>query len=388
MTQETGSAAIEAQLPLKLGVLELCSLGRIEYERKEFHNERNIFPIGFKSERLYASYRNNNERVTYICEILDAGEHKGHDALFRVTPTDDPDGQSTSTSASGAWLPIIKRVGKTTKKGKRSTFTVSGTHFFGLSIPKVRALIEKLPNAEKCENYIKFRGDQPNDEEDEVVEEEEEELPPRRKKEDTTPRTPLKKKKKERIKPTCKICWKNDTPKQILTCSKCSMHMHSYCHLPSLASIPDHLRSEWRCDDCKYCTICDRDDNDEMLLLCEICDRGFHTFCMPTPLTEIPEGSWLCTDCSEEIVVPKPKKKPKIVYEEKEKVQETKIEEIPPQPQPQTETLVAEVEDVTMTDDDKTPVDEKALLEYLLPDFVTSMGRTIIDLPAFGFFAE
>ncbi len=39
--------------------------------------------------------------------------------------------------------------------GKRVFTTVSGPEYFGLSNPKVRALIESLPNADKCERYDK-----------------------------------------------------------------------------------------------------------------------------------------------------------------------------------------------------------------------------------------
>jgi hypothetical protein len=362
--------SVESQLPLKLGVLEIVALGRVEYKRKEFHNERTVFPIGFKSERSYASYLYPKERTIYTCEILDAEEYSGNDALFRVTPADDPDNACTSNSASGAWLPIIKRVGEATKKGKRNTYTVSGVHFFGLSLPKVVALIDQLPNISKCTYYKAVKGSPTKAEKPKPT-------PPRRHRkpqvfepDETSPT----RKRKER--PNCFKCTKNDSQKNMLTCSKCAIHMHTFCHNPSLDTIPEHLRDGWRCDDCKYCCLCSRDDADESLLLCEICDRGFHTFCCS--LDQIPEGTWLCEDCNAEILPDKTEpKRRKVVVEPRQ--EDVKPEIVPP---------VVPVEDVQIEEEEDSPVDEQAVLEYLLPDFFSSVGRTVIDLPAFGFFSE
>jgi hypothetical protein len=38
-------------LPFQIASLNIVSLGKIDYERPHFHNERYIFPIGYTIER-------------------------------------------------------------------------------------------------------------------------------------------------------------------------------------------------------------------------------------------------------------------------------------------------------------------------------------------------
>jgi hypothetical protein len=318
MSQEESNNNV--QLPLKLGLVTIISLGTIEYKRPEFHNKNNIFPIGFKSERHYASYMNDsNERTVYVCEIIDRGENQGKDLAFKVTASDDPNSSFISNTASGAWTPIIKLVDE--KKSKRSTFTISGVEYFGLA--KVKDLIEKLPNANKCHNY-RFKGELKSSDNDDInTTQYSNERRSRRKqnfsenheteeeiiKTPTKPRTAKlssrKTAKRIRKRSTsmhrlCNVCMKYDTsdgPDNILLqCGKCENAIHTGCHVPSLSNMPKQFMSTWNCDDCKICEICMKDEKDDMLLICETCDRGFHTFCLPVPLDSIPDGIWNCHD--------------------------------------------------------------------------------------------
>ncbi|KAL9651515.1 hypothetical protein ABK040_001461 [Willaertia magna] len=145
----------EQQLPMKAGSSTVIELGTIEYERTSYHNERYIFPIGYKSERSYSSYLTPPEKVIYTCEILDGGEGP----LFQVTASDDPDTHWTGTSPTGAWTNVIKKVNESKKNTsnlkERSFATVSGPEYFGLSNPKTGQLIELMTNSEKCENYTR-----------------------------------------------------------------------------------------------------------------------------------------------------------------------------------------------------------------------------------------
>eukprot|EP01080_Neovahlkampfia_damariscottae_P000097 gene97-4346_t len=139
-------------LPLNLGVVTILSLGKVDV-RKNFHNDRYIFPVGYKSERNYNSYINPSEKVQYTCEIL--SDENTESPVFKVTPNDDPTQSFTSTTPTGAWTPIIKKVQESRKKigGKRQYSTVSGPEYFGLSNPKCRELLNSLENADKCESY-------------------------------------------------------------------------------------------------------------------------------------------------------------------------------------------------------------------------------------------
>eukprot|EP00698_Gefionella_okellyi_P000491 TRINITY_DN10445_c0_g1_i3.p1 TRINITY_DN10445_c0_g1~~TRINITY_DN10445_c0_g1_i3.p1 ORF type:complete len:393 (-),score=21.55 TRINITY_DN10445_c0_g1_i3:58-1236(-) len=86
--------------------------------------------------------------VVYKSEILQ-GERG---PIFRVVPEDAPELACTGSSASGAWLGIITQVNE--RKQYRRTMTVSGPEAYGLSLKKVKKLIEALPNARRCKGYV------------------------------------------------------------------------------------------------------------------------------------------------------------------------------------------------------------------------------------------
>ncbi|KAG2392998.1 hypothetical protein C9374_009575 [Naegleria lovaniensis] len=137
----------DAQLPVKFGTSQVVSLGRIEYNNPNYHNDRYIFPIGYKAEKNYMSYKTPGAKAIYTCEIL-----QGDDApIFKITPSDDTISYTSSTP-SGAWSAVIKTVQESKNKSMK-TCTVSGPEYFGLSNSKVRHLIELLPDAEKCTHY-------------------------------------------------------------------------------------------------------------------------------------------------------------------------------------------------------------------------------------------
>ncbi|KAL0490707.1 histone-lysine N-methyltransferase [Acrasis kona] len=298
------------QLPLRLGPTELFELGIVEYKRSEFHSSKYIYPIGFRTQRQYFSYKNKQEKTIYTCEILDNEEYNGSDVIFKVTPLDDPEVTYQSTTASGAWLPIIKLVGE----GKRETFTVSGPEYFGLSNTHIKRLIEALPNAKKCTRYksskriknavtpIKKNVDVPR------------RTPKRKKQEEDGDEPEIKQqlvpsdspaRKRKSLKPKlkwCSACGKTVSDKtehsSMLQCSRCPVFIHDCCHIPSLSLLSEHQRATWLCDNCKSCEVCNQSTNDDVMLICETCDRAFHTFCMVPPLESIPQDAWYCKQCT------------------------------------------------------------------------------------------
>ena len=75
-------------MPLSLGSsLTILSLGSIVTDRPNFHSQAYIWPVGFRSKRMYASSVRPHARVAYICEILDGGSAPE----FRLTADDDKD---------------------------------------------------------------------------------------------------------------------------------------------------------------------------------------------------------------------------------------------------------------------------------------------------------
>jgi hypothetical protein len=63
-----GSASMNNIL---IGNNAILDVGRIEWQKPEYHSERYIYPIGYKAQRHYTSYVNPEARIVYTCEILE-----------------------------------------------------------------------------------------------------------------------------------------------------------------------------------------------------------------------------------------------------------------------------------------------------------------------------
>ncbi|KAJ3168909.1 hypothetical protein HDU88_001236 [Geranomyces variabilis] len=135
-------------LPLHMGIFTLFSLGTIVHDRKAFHTERYIYPVGYKMSRSYASTVNPDKQTSYTCSISDGGESP----LFHITPEDAPENPVTATTATGAWTVIIKAANAI--RHRETSNSASGPDYFGISHPTVLALIQELPNANLCEGYV------------------------------------------------------------------------------------------------------------------------------------------------------------------------------------------------------------------------------------------
>ena len=116
--------------------LSILNLGSIEWERPNYHSEKNFFPIGFKAIREYTSMFKLGERCQYICEILDGGPRP----LFKVTSSEDPNNPLIRDSSSGVWIEICKKINEL-QGSKRTNVTVSGPDRYGLAEPGVNQLL-------------------------------------------------------------------------------------------------------------------------------------------------------------------------------------------------------------------------------------------------------
>lgn len=58
--------------PIELGSLTIHSLGEVLSERKEFHCEDAIYPVGYVSTRIYGSLKDPTTKCIYTCKISDA----------------------------------------------------------------------------------------------------------------------------------------------------------------------------------------------------------------------------------------------------------------------------------------------------------------------------
>jgi len=175
--------------PIKIGIATLIeALGTIN-TKPNFHSEKYIWPVGFKSTREFTSTKNIDERCMYTCEIVDGGDKP----IFKVTPADDPETPSEASSASQAWKQILMRINERKPEQAKRT-SVSGPEYFGFGFPAIADLISKLPNADKC---TKYKGpdavERPGRKEDE--EGDEAPKPEKKKKEESSDQKEKKKKK-------------------------------------------------------------------------------------------------------------------------------------------------------------------------------------------------
>ncbi|KAI9336638.1 F/Y-rich N-terminus-domain-containing protein, partial [Zopfochytrium polystomum] len=140
------------QLPIVVGVITILELGTIVWDRPAYHSERYIYPVGFKSSRQYLSIVDPNATVTYTCTIVEAGDAP----KFVVTPEDAPDRAAVGNSATGAWATIVKTAHQL--RNREHAGGASGPDFFGLSQGVVIKLIQDVPGARQCKNYIWQEG--------------------------------------------------------------------------------------------------------------------------------------------------------------------------------------------------------------------------------------
>lgn len=135
--------------PLQISpTLRLINLGKIEYKRPAFHNENNIFPIGYKAVREHYSYLNPHIKALYTCEILDGGEKP----LFKVTFENEEDNSIIKDTCTACWIIICNKINDIiqNRKGK---VTISGTERFGLADATVVKLIQNQPEFKLLSKY-------------------------------------------------------------------------------------------------------------------------------------------------------------------------------------------------------------------------------------------
>jgi len=143
-------------VPLTAGGITVHDLGEILPD-PNYHTRTHLFPVGFRSERLYASALNPNDRVVHTSEILqgDSGP------VFRVCH-EGGEPSWEGPSSSNVWQAVLNAVNQ-----KRMEFgmskggdSISGPEMFGFANLNVAMVLEGLPGVLDCENYV-FRAKRP-----------------------------------------------------------------------------------------------------------------------------------------------------------------------------------------------------------------------------------
>ncbi|ORY07076.1 hypothetical protein K493DRAFT_344176 [Basidiobolus meristosporus CBS 931.73] len=126
-------------LPVQIGILTVINLGKVEWERDTFHNDRYIWPIGYTVRRTYSSMVDPDKQTTYVCSISDGGDEDQNNPIIANT-------------ATGAWTTVVK-VANAIRKRDHSN-SASGPDYYGFSHPTIAKMIQDLPNTDKCKNYV------------------------------------------------------------------------------------------------------------------------------------------------------------------------------------------------------------------------------------------
>ena len=137
--------------------LRILNLGTIVYDNKNYHSEKNIFPIGYKSVREHTSMFSLDRRAEYTCEILDGGQKP----QYKVTSNEDPEHPIIKDSSTACWSVVGNAINKL-QGNKRKKVTISGTERFGLCDSKVSKLLANLPNADKVIKQMSKYNDEDN----------------------------------------------------------------------------------------------------------------------------------------------------------------------------------------------------------------------------------
>lgn len=153
MHKVTKDANGDVVFPIRLGVLTIEALGRVDPTRKAFHTERTIYPIGFRATREYTSMVDINRTAKYVCEILDDG---GPAPVFQVSCVDGDGFVKKDSSSSACWTYVMTAIrDRSPEERKRLHTTVSGPEYFGLSHSVVQELVQELPGAGGCDRYVR-----------------------------------------------------------------------------------------------------------------------------------------------------------------------------------------------------------------------------------------
>ncbi|KAI8372710.1 F/Y rich C-terminus-domain-containing protein [Radiomyces spectabilis] len=138
----------EYKLPARVGILTVHSLGHV-VPLPAYHNDRYIWPVGFKVSRTYLSMVNANANTLYTCSVEENGSHG---PKFRVYADDCPDQPIVANSATGVWTAIVKRANEI--RNREHSNSASGPDYYGFTHATIAKMIQDLPGADQCQNYV------------------------------------------------------------------------------------------------------------------------------------------------------------------------------------------------------------------------------------------
>ena len=124
---------------LKFGNLVVQALGRVEYVDESYHNEKFIFPAGYRATRQIRGQR-------FLCEIVQGPSCDGPSFEISVLAGEGQGRTFKAASAPRAWKQVVDA-------NLVRPPSASCHQLFGYNHPAVAKRIQELPGAERCERY-------------------------------------------------------------------------------------------------------------------------------------------------------------------------------------------------------------------------------------------
>ncbi|ORY95004.1 F/Y-rich N-terminus-domain-containing protein [Syncephalastrum racemosum] len=136
------------RLPVEIDSWTVLNLGYVVYDRPAFHNQRYIYPVGYKVKKWYRSMVDPRSDTQYTCEILDGGQ----EPVFRLEADDNPGEVYMGPTPTTVWTIAVRRAFAI--RNMDYGHNPVGPDFFGLRKNTIAKMIQDLPNADRCKNYI------------------------------------------------------------------------------------------------------------------------------------------------------------------------------------------------------------------------------------------
>ncbi|KAG0082616.1 hypothetical protein BGZ93_008392 [Podila epicladia] len=141
----------QVKFPVTIGIIKVISLGHVVHDREAFHNERYIWPVGYKMSRSYNSMVDPTQQTVYTCSVIDDGDAP----KFQIDAEDQPGKPIIAGTATGAWTHIVKQANLIRRRDHSNS--ASGPDYFGFSNATIAKMIQDLPGADLCTAYIMHR---------------------------------------------------------------------------------------------------------------------------------------------------------------------------------------------------------------------------------------
>ncbi|KAI8996824.1 hypothetical protein BDB01DRAFT_768661 [Pilobolus umbonatus] len=135
-------------LPAEVDSWTVLSLGSVIWDRAAFHNQRYIYPVGYRVKKWYRSMVDPHSDTQYTCEILDGGD----EPIFQLNADDNPNECWRGPTPTTVWTIAVRRAFAI--RNMDYGHNPVGPDFFGLRKNTIAKMIQDLPNANKCKNYI------------------------------------------------------------------------------------------------------------------------------------------------------------------------------------------------------------------------------------------